>query len=459
MTEIAEAERTSPPVHVIHGAHVVNGWLLAAAGVLVLLAANAAVAIDTGAITNFVNNTLFFGAIYLAAVWLVLNQPAGRNDLLMILFAAAVLRGLALTPAPELSTDAYRYVWDGRVQAAGISPYLHPPADPRLERLRDSKIYPQINQKDRAVTIYPPAAELLFRAANALSDDLTGIRIVMCTLDLACIVGLLLLLKALRLPLERILIYAWHPLPIWEFAAQSHIDAAVATAIVFGLLAAVHRRQSLTGAAFAIAALTKYFPVVLLPALWRRWDWRLPSAFLLTAALLYAPYLAEAGWKVLGFLDQHLDAEGYRAGWGFHAVWLLRDFKLADPSGKLYIAIAAATISALCLYALLRRPADKIRFDHLLLLCAAFVFFASPHYPWYFAFLVPLLVLTPHPAALAMTLLSVMLYLPRPPGGLTWTGIYLAVYWLPVAIWIGTALWHATRTRMPSSQPHARDAS
>ena len=57
---------------------------------------------------------------------------------------------------PYLSTDIYRYIWDGRVQAAGINPYRYMPIAPELSHLRDAAIFPNINRPDYAVTIYPP---------------------------------------------------------------------------------------------------------------------------------------------------------------------------------------------------------------------------------------------------------------------------------------------------------------
>jgi len=36
---------------------------------------------------------------------------------------------LPLLPGWPVSTDMFRYVWDGRVQGAGINPYLYVPAD------------------------------------------------------------------------------------------------------------------------------------------------------------------------------------------------------------------------------------------------------------------------------------------------------------------------------------------
>src|SRR5262249_40276650 len=58
-----------------------------------------------------------------------------------------VIGGLALMVAaawgPPRSSDAlYRYIWDGRVQAAGVDPYRYAPADPHLAGLRDDFLWP-----------------------------------------------------------------------------------------------------------------------------------------------------------------------------------------------------------------------------------------------------------------------------------------------------------------------------
>ena len=426
-------------------------WLPAAAAASIGIAAISAARIHAWDVTGFVVSVIAAAVVYLCATILVLRRQPQRRDLTIILLAALVMRGIALLPDPNLSTDAFRYVWDGRVQAAGFSPYLHVPADPQLAHLRDETIYPNINQKERAVTIYPPVAELIFHAAHWVDvalpgNGLNGIRTVMLALDIATILAVVALLSALGLARERVLIYAWHPLPIWEFVAQSHIDVAATLVIVLGLVAAVRGRQSFMGMAFALGALVKYYPVVLLPALWRRFDWRAPLAFVITVAVLYAPFVKEAGRGVLGFLGSHLDNEGYGAGWGFHPIWLLRDFNLADPPARAYIALALVVLTGLALNALFARRADEIRFDRLLVLGGAFVFLTSPHYPWYFVFLVPLLAVTPRQWALAMTLLAPLLYLPRPPGGVTWTELYLAVFWLPLAIGLASVLWRCWRS-------------
>ena len=66
-------------------------------------------------------------ALYFLAVRVVLRGTWPRWTVWMVLAVAVVLRALPLSVPPFLSSDIYRYVWDGRVQAAGINPYRHVP--------------------------------------------------------------------------------------------------------------------------------------------------------------------------------------------------------------------------------------------------------------------------------------------------------------------------------------------
>lgn len=409
--------------------------LIAAALFLTGLTAVALQYVSQSDVSGYVAVSLLHGCIYAAAVIVVLRSPGGTATLLTILVAALLMRAIAMAAPPYLTTDAFRYVWDGRLGWEGISPYLYVPADDVLSHMRDETIYPHINQKERAVTIYPPVAQFVFMAGVAIQDGLSGMKAVMVLCEVVIVVALLGWMRSEGLPLSRILIYAWHPLPIWEFASQAHLDAAATAFLALGIWAAVSRRQGLTGGLFALAALVKYFPVVLLPALWRRWDWRLPIALFLTASLIYAPYMIGADGKVLGFLGQHLDSQGYKAGWGFHPVWYLREFEIASPPGWLYALTAVAILGLIAAAAVFMRGPNEFRPERLALLGAAFVFLTSPHYPWYFGFLCALAVRIPHPAIILMTLTCVTLQLPRLDGGFSWTHLYAFTFLLPLLVW------------------------
>jgi hypothetical protein len=82
---------------------------------------------------------LISGIPFVFAVWWTFQcKKFPANTLLIILFGGLLFRSI-LVPLdpPRLSTDIYRYIWDGRVQAAGINPYPYLPVDARLAELRD----------------------------------------------------------------------------------------------------------------------------------------------------------------------------------------------------------------------------------------------------------------------------------------------------------------------------------
>ena len=343
--------------------------------------------------------------IYAAAAIVVLRDPNAptRRALVLILVTGALLR-LMLLFAPPLSTDIFRYVWDGRVQAAGINPYRYIPADPALAPLRDAAIFPFINRGDYAPTIYPPLAQIVFVLVTRLGQSITVMKAAMVGFEALATWALLTLLRRRSLPPTRVLLYLWHPLPVWEFAGSGHVDAVAVACLALGLLAAQARRPAFAGAALGGLLLSKFFPVVLGPALYRRWGWRLPLAFGATVLACYLPYLG-VGAKVLGFLGGYSDEEGLRDGSGLFP-WLLAQElvpALPDDWARLYPAAAALILAALGLAVLLRRRDRDVSLGGALALALVATVLMSPHYAWYFTWLVPFLVFIPSPGVVWLT--------------------------------------------------------
>ena len=187
-----------------------------------------------------------------------------------MLLVAAALRVPVLPAPPFLSTDIYRYVWDGRVQAAGINPYRYLPADPALQSLRDDFVFPRINRAEYAPTIYPPAAQMAFAAVGLVWSSVTGVKAAMVGFEVLAVFCLLRLLAAARMPAERVLIYAWNPLPVWDFAGNGHIDAMAIGLVATALLLRARHRDGWAGVALGAAIATKFLPAVVAPVLWRR---------------------------------------------------------------------------------------------------------------------------------------------------------------------------------------------
>src|ERR1051325_8776059 len=204
-------------------------------------------------------------AIYLLAAWLVIRARSSNSTLLIVIAFAVLFRVSILFTPPYLSDDIYRYIWDGRVQAAGINPYRYIPAAPELAQLRDDTIYPKINRRDYAHTIYPPVAQVVFLLTTRISESVVWMKVTMLIFEMIAIWAIAQLLNLLGRPRQLLLIYAWHPLVVWEFAGSGHVDAIAICFMALAFLA--WERKSDLGAGFmlACATLTKLFPLVLIP--------------------------------------------------------------------------------------------------------------------------------------------------------------------------------------------------
>jgi hypothetical protein len=303
---------------------------------------------------------------YAAACWLVLARPAPRLRVWRrvewaALGAGAVASRAVLAPArPLLSPDAYRYLWDARLTAHGYSPYMHGPDWPGFVHLRDAALYPLVPWK-HVPTIYPPAAQLLYRLANALAPgNVVGIKIEMLLFDLLAGGLLALLLRQRGHDPRRAVIYLWAPLPVVEFALNGHEDAATIACIVAALLVNGARWRGarvVVGILLGLATLIKLYPMLLVVALWRRRDWPLAAGLALTLAAGYAPYWRD-GFAATGFLATYLTQVHVNYG---AVLLVLRGLGQTLGAGTRAIQLAGAAAAALGLGALVWLRMDPER--------------------------------------------------------------------------------------------------
>ena len=332
--------------------------------------------------------------LYLGAISLLERCPANKWTLRIILLTALAARLIAVAAPPFLSTDVYRYVWDGMVQGAGINPFRYIPASSHLAFLRDAGIYPHINRKNYAHTIYPPGSQILFWTVTRISPTVASMKMAMVAFEGVTCWALIRCLKLLQMPPERVLLYAWHPLCIWEIASSGHVDAAALTFISLALLARLSNRDTAVGGWLGAAVLVKLYPVALLPALLRRGRRRLIWVMFGVIAVGYSIYLG-AGMAVLGFLPSYAKEEGLESGTRYFPLALAdRVFHAAIPP-SVYVVICAFALALLAWRVYVRNtpPAGSIRSG--LVLATALTFCFSPHYPWYFLWLLPFLTLWP----------------------------------------------------------------
>lgn len=331
---------------------------------------------------------------------------AGRAGVVAVLLLAVAFRAAALVPGetPPLSDDLHRYAWDARVQASGVNPYRYAPADPALASLRDDVVWPRINLPGWK-TVYPPGAEASFAVARAAFGGRLGATTLLFLTAEAIAAGLLVLVLARirpRPPLERVALYAWHPLAISEIAANGHVDALALAALAALLAAWQARRFALAGLAVAFAALVKLGPILLVPALARRGGWRYAVPAVVLCAAAYGAY-ASVGFDVIGDLGAYVEQQRF----GGSLWWGVR--QIGGPTVAT-AACAAALVAAVVSVSLRAHDSTEQVARSCLLVLGTLVLCLSYVQPWHALWLLPFLPLVRAPAWLWLTGTLPLLY-------------------------------------------------
>ena len=208
-----------------------------------------------------------------AAVALIAARSLSASRPRALFLFAAALRATLLLGTPGLSDDLRRYVWDGRVAAAGFSPYALAPADPALDGVaRGGRRPPHADVR----TVYPPAAQAVFRFAVAGATLLgaadvadRGASLVLRAVFALADAGVVLLILAMGGAGAgwAAALYAFHPLAATESAKQGHLDS-LGVLLLLASLVYLSRGDGLSrgsrlraGIAFALSVLTKYVPL------------------------------------------------------------------------------------------------------------------------------------------------------------------------------------------------------
>ncbi len=346
-------------------------------------------------VPEFAGLMLAAGGVYLIAAYLAERTALGWLSLTIILIAAAVFRVQLLRVSPSLSDDVYRYQWEGRVLRAGINPYRVAPSEPGMQAFQNPA-HP-IRTGRNLPTLYPPVGEILFAAVHSVR----GYKRLYTGFDFACIGMILLLLGALRLPLHRVVIYAWNPAVLVSFALSAHNDAPAVFALMAATYFIIRKPGVVSNALLGVAALVKLFPAALLPLYLRRTKLAYAGIFATVIALGYLPFFG-AGADL--FKGLHAFARGWEANDSLFR--LIRAAGNTKPQADL---IAGLLFLALIAY-VLKAKLDPLRAS--LWVVAGLLLLSSSAFPWYFTWFTPFLCFELNPALLLVTVTCVLGYAP-----------------------------------------------
>ena len=383
-----------------------------------------------GSIVRSIVLLLLGHAVYVFAVYRVLKHGVSRH---IIIPAALVFRiTVAALPTPA-TDDVYRYRWEAMVQQAGGNPYASRPDDPGWVSLRDSA-YERVPLKEFKAG-YGPAWELLslwtLRGVSVVTDDphwqVLWMKAPAALFDLGVIGVLMLLLRARGLPESRVLIYAWAPLPVWEFWANGHNDAVLVFFLVAAFALAARGSPGKGASALGVAIAVKWWPAVLLIA-WGRRHGYVRTAVLATAVLLLfaVPYLSR---EVMDATENAQFMSGFVGGWRNNDS--LFGLVLFLAGGDLYLAkyTAFGLIGAAWAWLSVRDwPLERVALWGIVVL----LLISANCHPWYLTWFLPLLALYPHPSLLLWVSLVPLAYAVRIPWETlgVWNGSTPERWWI-----------------------------
>jgi alpha-1,6-mannosyltransferase len=342
----------------------------------------------------FIALTIAAGLLTIAATHAAERAPADRALWLIFGFGITI-RIYVLLFDPLLSSDIYRYIWDGRVQAAGINPYRYFPAHGALAFLRDATIFPNINRADFALTIYPPVAQFFFLIVTRIGESVTAMRLALLGCELVTVILINRFLRRMNRPATRIVAYVWHPLPLWEIANSGHVDALMVALMLLGLWVALTGHALRGAVLITFSMLVKPIAAPVFAGIWRPWDLKMPLLVTAAIALSYLPYLS-VGWGVLGFLTQgYMVEEGIRDG---NDIWLLSLWRLVfgeHPGDVVGYVVVAAIVLLFKGFSVARRSDRTMlpTLDGINMLLLLALLLLSPNYPWYFLVITPFVAL------------------------------------------------------------------
>lgn len=340
---------------------------------------------------------LFIGSsvLFLATAPAVLRAQLSGRHLAALLVLLFLLRAAFLFTTPIGSDDFHRYLWDGRVQAAGLNPYRHAPGDPELQPLHTATL-PRLVNHPTLKTPYFPLAEWTFRLAHGLArESVWGIKGLVLLAEALAVAGLCLLLRHLGRPLGHVLLYAAAPLAIFQFAIDAHVDAVGFPFLVFGLLLHLRGWKVIGLLLLGLSMSVKPVAVVVLPVLFMRergWRARLavPLVPFLVIGLQFLPYLGDAG--VFDGLFR------FARSWTFNGAFFSVVHAVIGDNQRARL-VCGALLAAALLGVSIRSGDVTVASVHAVLLL---LLFSPVVHPWYAGWLAVLAPLAPRPSNIAL---------------------------------------------------------
>jgi len=201
------------------------------------------------------------------------------------------------------------------------------------------------------------------------------------------LLALTTLLRVYGFEENRLILYAWNPLVIFEIAYSGHLEGITVFLMVAALLLSALQKKMPAVVMLALSSAIKLYPALLLAAILNRGE-RVKGILLFgfTFGLLYLPFLA-AGSKLSGFLPVYLKSpyESFNIGLKYLIMRLLPGMGYYFLSQLFILALATA---GLIIFFKIKQNDQVMRYAFILTGLLMILMPASLH-PWYIILVIP----------------------------------------------------------------------
>jgi alpha-1,6-mannosyltransferase len=343
--------------------------------------------------------------------------------------ASILFRAVLLFSVPALSDDFYRFIWDGRLLAAGYHPFAHIPSFYVEHGLTipgiDAELFNKLNSKE-TFTVYPPVAQFIFWLSVKLSGgSLYGCILVMKAVLFAFeIATLWLFVKVLRqyhMPSRTVLLYALNPLVVVELTGNLHHEGIMVFFLLLGVYGLARIAPAMSAVAWSFSVCTKLIPLIFLPLFPRYFGWK-KSMFLwvitgVCTALLFAPLL---NGDIVRGLSTSLGYYFHRFEFNASIYYLLRalgylaaGFNIIHYAGPLLGITATVAILKISFGGFphcVQGHVDKTLFVRMLWVLFAWLLCTTILHPWYIITLLAISLFTPYRFTVVWTAMIFLTY-------------------------------------------------
>ena len=358
----------------------------------------------------------YFAVFFLYIHIVAKHQTIKEGELKFWIGAAVVFRASILFAIPALSDDFYRFIWDGRLLAAGYHPFAEVPSFYMSQPVSipgiNAALYNHLNATE-TFTVYPPLAQFIFWLCVTLSPEsvygsVIAMKVVILCFEIATLWILSKVLREFKQPPTAVLLYALNPLVILELTGNLHFEGIMIFFLLGGIwFLGVEGKRFLSPMAYALSICTKLIPLLFLPLLVRHLGWKKALLhWMMTTTFTVLLFFPLLNMEIVHGLSTSLGYYFQRFEFNASIYYLIREagyiiagFNIIQYAGPFLAVIAAILIFSICfrnLPATSSGTLDSKLFKEML--WCLFIYFLSTAilHPWYIITLLAVSAMTPY---------------------------------------------------------------